>query len=153
MLKRTLVTLALLFASGALAIAGAKYAAPPLGTNVAVCEFDAGSPTGTQKNNVVTIQANGKYNYDDSWTFKSLEVSFTYNDPVAKTTRAGRTDTTTNESTLASPGTFAVIFTNVAPPVKDESIVVSAKLTVKKDGMIDKTALAPTGILMISKGL
>ncbi len=86
--------------------------------------FDTGSPTATWNADAtaLTVTANGKYNYDNTWTFVKLEVYLQYINPNTNAIRNGPSYSVTDESTLATPGTFAVTFNNVAPPQAGENL-------------------------------
>ncbi len=98
--------------------------------------FDTGSPTATWNADAtaLTVTANGKYNYDNTWTFVKLEVYLQYINPNTNAIRNGPSYSVTDESTLATPGTFAVTFNNVAPPQAGENLNAFAKITVAKQG-------------------
>lgn len=115
--------------------AAAKYAAPALGVKKCVWEFDAGQPAATKnKTGGYDVTVTGKYNYDDTWTFNKLVINL---ESVPTGGGAGttlQTWTCTNESSLATPGTFSVSFNNVAPPGQNNILWVSGTFTATQQG-------------------
>jgi hypothetical protein len=126
--------------SGAAAQVG-KYAGPPLGSDVCVAKFDTGSPSAAWDATATSLNVSctGKYNYDNTWTFSKPEVYLQYLNPNTNGIRSGPSYTVTNESTLATPGTFANTFNNVSPPLQGEILQAFVRVTVTKQGQPNKT--------------
>jgi hypothetical protein len=149
MVRALLMSIGFLFSTVTLALAAPKYAAPPLGIKKCVIEFDAGSPVAEKDGKNWKVHVKGKYNYDDAWTFKKLEVYLTYTKGTES--RSGQSWNVTNESALGTPGTFSVTFNGVPPPEPGEVLVATIRITVSKMGEADQVdsraadVAAPTG--------
>jgi len=89
-----------------------------------------------------------KYNYDNAWEFKKLEVQYDRIDTVRKKTSQGVVQIVTNESDLTPKGSYSVTFNGVTPPGPSEEIRVSAKITIKKAGELDLTNSADPALVL-----
>jgi hypothetical protein len=120
-----------------------KYAVPPHPKSDAqrMCAvvFDKGYPKTTGDAKAWTVTINGKYNYDDTWQFKSLEVRLVYNNLAKKTMKEGPKYTVTDETTLATPGSYTTVFSSVTPTVDGEVMEAIGRITIKKTGQLDLT--------------
>ena len=74
-----------------------------------------------------TVTGAVKYNYDAAWTFKELKVYTTYTKGVVS--RDGPASTITDESTLASPGSYSVTFNNISATAVGEVLVMTTRIT------------------------
>jgi hypothetical protein len=120
-----------------------KYPVPPhpaLGIKKCVIVFDSGSPSAAWNAGAtaLNVTANGKYNYDNTWTFEKLEVYLRYINPDTGASRDGPYYSVTDETTLAAPGSFAVTFNNVAEPQMGEQLHAYIRIIVKKQGQADE---------------
>lgn len=118
---------------------------PPLNLAKCAIAYDTGYPKTTGDAKAWTVTANGKYNYDDTYQFKKLEVYLVYNNPTKGTTVTGPQYTVTNETTLATPGSYATTFSNVAPPAQGEVIQAIARIRVTKNNQ-DETNTATADV-------
>lgn len=99
--------------------------------------FEAGSPKATSDGKSWTIEVKLKYNYDNAWQFKSLEVSYDRVDPVNNKTAQGPKITVTNEGDITPKGSYTAIFANVTPPGPNEEIRVRLRIDIKRQGQLD----------------
>lgn len=133
------VVLVLCLASAA---AADKYDVPPhpKSDNMQKCAvaFDDGYPKNTGDAKAWKIERKLKYNYDTAWEFKELEVYYQRVDAATGQTTKGASQTVTNESDIAPPGSYAVTFSNVAPPAAGENIQAVARIKIKKAGEVDR---------------
>lgn len=146
MRRHAVLSAGFLLASLTVVYAADTYPVPPnpaSGAQMCATAFDTGQPNTTGNKTAWNVSANGKYNYDNAWQFKSLEVYLKY----LPTNKAGPTYTVTDESTLATKGTWTITFSNVAPPGANEKIVAIARITVKQAGQIDKTNSTTADVL------
>ncbi len=140
--KKVIAIAVAFLTASAIAGAAAKYAAPAIPNgDVGVAKFDAGSPVATwnQAGTSLTVQSDGKYNYDDTGAFKSLEIEL-----KSVSTNGGTATTVTSQSYstevgMANPGTFSVTFNGVAEPPAGQQYLVVVRLTLMKAGQVDKS--------------
>ena len=121
-------------------IAADKYAVPPHpASTTQKCAVDqpTGQPTSAKNGTNWDVSTSGKYNYDDTWSFKSLKAEILYTKGL--TTRAGPLTIITDESTIGTPGTFLFPFPNIPPPQADEMMNLKVTIIVRKTGQQDKT--------------
>lgn len=132
-----------LFVGVTLAVAADTYTVPPHPASDSVLKcaaaFDKGYPSTTGDAKAWTVTLNGKYNYDDTWQFRMLEVYLIY----LPTNKQGPKYTVTDESTLTTKGSFATTFNNVTPPGAGEALYAIGRITVKKTGEIDRSNPTP----------
>lgn len=106
---------------------------PPL--TPAATNHDNGFPKTTWNGGktALTIQVDGKYNYDDAYTFGKLQVYITSIKGGQQGVEIANQSYTT-EAGMATKGSVSVTFSNVAPPAQGYHYVSTIRLSVTKTG-------------------
>lgn len=143
------------FLCASVAVAADKYAVPPHPASDVVKKcaitFDKNQPVTTGNDAGWSISASGKYNYDTMSKFRSIDVKLVYINSKTQAVRSGPSYSITDETTLATAGSWSASFTNVAPPKADESIRIYATISVTTQGLLPtnnsvNSAVPPPGV-------
>lgn len=126
--------LASIFLFCSMTLAADVYTVPPHpksdATKLCAINFDAGQPTTGAAKVGWNVSATGKYNYDNSRSFKSIDVTLVYINTKTGATKQGPSYSVTNEASLAVPGSWSASFTNITAPGMDEQVKMYATIFV-----------------------